>query len=60
MKIRKTLCSLDKDEIEDNIDEIAKIVSGARYICRKCARVARKKKYLGELRGRELRGRSFE
>jgi len=46
MKIRKTLCSLDRDEIEDNIDEIAKIVSGARYICRKCARVARKKKYL--------------
>ena len=46
MKIRGTLCRLDRNEIEDNIDDIAEMVSKAKHICRKCARVSRKKKYL--------------
>ena len=46
MKIPETLCCLDKDEIEDNLHDIAEVVTNAKYICRKCARVARKKKHL--------------
>lgn len=46
MKIPKTLCRLDRDDIRDNIDEIAKVVSPPKYICRKCARVSKKKKHL--------------
>lgn len=46
MKIRKTLCCLDKDDIGDNIRDVAKVVSRAKYVCRKCARAATKKKYL--------------
>lgn len=42
----KTLCSLDRDEIENNIDDIAKIVSNAKYICRRCARASNKKRHL--------------
>lgn len=46
MKIRKTLCCLGRDEIEDHIDDLIEIVSKAKYICRKCARVSSKKKHL--------------
>lgn len=46
MKIDKTLCCLDKDKIEKHMDDIVEIVSAAKYICRKCARVSKKKKYL--------------
>lgn len=46
MKIRKTLCGVGRNEIEDNIDDLAKIVSKARYICTRCARASKKKKYL--------------
>ncbi len=45
-KIKKTLCRLDKHDIEENIDDIASIVAEPKYLCRKCARVATKKKYL--------------
>ena len=45
-KIKKTLCDLDKNEIEEHIEEIASIVSEPQYLCRKCARVAINKKYL--------------
>lgn len=46
MKLRKTLCCLDRDDIEEHLDTVAKAVAGARYICRRCARAARKKKHL--------------
>lgn len=42
----KMLCRLKRDEIEDHLDELTDLVSPARHICRKCARVANKKKLL--------------
>ncbi len=45
-KIKKTLCKLDKHDIEENIDNIVLLVSEPKYLCLKCARVATKKKYL--------------
>ncbi|GFO67106.1 hypothetical protein GMLC_06850 [Geomonas limicola] len=41
-KDNKTLCKWDKDEIKDNLKELKKIVAEPRYVCRKCARVAKK------------------
>lgn len=46
MKIRKTLCGLSRKEIEDNLDSLGELVSNAKYICRRCARVSGKKKHL--------------
>jgi hypothetical protein len=46
MKIHHSLCSLSRKEIENNMDVLAEIVSSAKYICRKCARASKKKKYL--------------
>lgn len=46
MKIPKRLCCLDRQDIEKNLDELAEIISPAKHICRKCARVSSKKKYL--------------
>jgi hypothetical protein len=46
MKIKKTLCCLDRDEIKDNIDELSELCSSPKYICRKCARVSGKEKHL--------------
>jgi len=43
---QKMLCRLSRDEIEDRLDDLAEIVSPARHICQKCARVANKKKVL--------------
>jgi hypothetical protein len=45
-KIKKTLCKLDKHDIEESIDIIVSIISEPKFICRKCARVAKNKKYL--------------
>jgi len=42
----KTLCDLDKKDIERRLDQITRIVSAPQYICRKCARAAKKKEYL--------------
>jgi hypothetical protein len=42
----KTLCDLDKQDIEKKLDEIAKIVTDPKYLCRKCARASNKKEYL--------------
>lgn len=44
--MKKTLCSLDKDEIKENIADIASIVSKAKYLCRKCIRASRNAKHL--------------
>lgn len=42
----KTLCKWDKDDIKDNFKELKKIVSEPRYVCRKCARAAKKEEWL--------------
>lgn len=42
----KELCKLKKDELSKNIKKIVKIVKKPKYICEKCARVAKDKKYL--------------
>jgi len=46
VKIHKTLCRLDRNEIEESINELTEIVSNAKYLCHKCARVSKKKKHL--------------
>ncbi|MBP1681618.1 MAG: hypothetical protein H6Q35_1957 [Proteobacteria bacterium] len=45
MKIKK-LCGLKKDDIEKYAKKIFKIVSKPKFICEKCARVARDEKHL--------------
>jgi hypothetical protein len=45
-KIKKTLCKLDKHDIEESMPDIVSLVSEPKFICRKCARVAKNKKYL--------------
>ncbi len=42
----KTLCKLKKDELTDDFKQIVKIVINPKFICEKCARVAKEKKYL--------------
>lgn len=44
--IKKTLCKLDKHDMEENMDTVMKLVAKPHYLCGKCARVATKKKYL--------------
>lgn len=46
MKLNRTLCSLNKDEIDDNFTDIVNIISKAKHICRKCARGSSKAKHL--------------
>jgi hypothetical protein len=43
---KKSLCKWDKDEIKDDLDKLIDIVTPARYICRKCGRVAKDEDYL--------------
>lgn len=45
-KDTKPLCKWDKVEIKDNLKELKKIVAAPRYICKKCARAAKKEEYL--------------
>jgi len=45
-KIKKTLCKLDKHDMEESMDTLVKLVAEPHYLCGKCARVAKKKKYL--------------
>jgi len=42
----KTLCDLDKKEIEKNLPEIMAMVNRPGYVCRKCARAANKKEHI--------------
>lgn len=45
MKIGK-LCDLNRKEIECNLRDLEELVSKAKYICLRCARVSEKKKHL--------------
>lgn len=42
----KELCKLKKNELDINFKKIVKIVQKPKFICEKCARVAKDKKYL--------------
>ena len=42
----KTLCKLKKNELATDFKKIIKIVSKPKFICEKCARVAKDKEYL--------------
>lgn len=42
----KTLCKLKKNEMANDFKKILKIVKKPKFICEKCARVAKEKKYL--------------
>jgi len=42
----KTLCKLKKNELAADFKKILKIVKKPNFICEKCARVAKDKKYL--------------
>lgn len=42
----KTLCDLDKKEIEKRLPEIMGMVCRPLYLCRKCARAANKKEHV--------------
>ena len=42
----KTLCNWDEKRIRNNIDKLRLIVDSPRFVCKNCARVANKKKYL--------------
>ena len=47
MKIKKTLCELYEDGfVRDNLAEYTQLVRKGKFVCRRCGRVARKKKYL--------------
>ncbi|WP_026842525.1 hypothetical protein [Citrifermentans bremense] len=41
-KEEKPLCKWNKEEIKENLKELKKLVSAPRFVCRKCARAARK------------------
>ena len=45
-KLKKSICKLSKDEVEKSLEELVRIVSNPKYICQKCARVAKSKKQL--------------
>lgn len=42
----KPLCKWGKKTIGENFDEVTRIVTNAKYICRKCGRIANDKKYI--------------
>jgi hypothetical protein len=42
----KTMCKYKKEKIEENLETLKQIVKNPKYICRKCARVAKEEKYL--------------
>ncbi len=45
-KIKTTICKLSKAEIQESLEQIAREVQTARYLCRKCGRAAHHKSLL--------------
>jgi hypothetical protein len=45
-KKHKTLCSWKREEIESDLQELRKIVSDPRFVCRRCGRAVSKKKWV--------------
>lgn len=46
VKIKTTICKLSKSEIQETLEQIAREVLAARYLCRKCGRAAYHKSLL--------------
>lgn len=47
MKEKRTLCKLvEANYLSDSLDEYLKLVRKGRFVCRRCGRVARKKRNL--------------
>jgi len=46
MSKNKSLCDWHKTEIEKHFSELVEIISQPRYLCKKCARAAKKKQFL--------------
>lgn len=44
--MNKPLCKWGKKNIQAHFDEVTEIVSNAKFICKKCGRIAGSKKYL--------------
>jgi transposase-like protein len=42
----KTLCAFKKNYLKENLPKYKKLVRDARFVCKKCGRVADKKKWL--------------
>lgn len=42
----KTLCKWEKNDIKENLKELKKIVAEPRFVCRKCARAAKREEHL--------------
>jgi hypothetical protein len=45
-KTEDTLCKMKKNMIDEHFIEIKNIVNNPKYICKRCLRVAAKKKFL--------------
>jgi len=45
-KKQRSLCKWKSDHIWEDFDQLRKIVRKPKYVCRKCARSASKKKWL--------------
>jgi len=45
-KKKKHLCKWKEDDISAKFDKLITIVSGPKFVCKKCGRVADKKKWL--------------
>ncbi len=45
-KKEKMLCKWKKDDIEKKLDTLSDIVRNPKFVCKKCGRVADKKKWL--------------
>ena len=43
---KKELCKWKQDDIKKNIDDFSDIVRNPKFVCKKCGRVADKKKWL--------------
>lgn len=41
-KDKKSICKWDKDEIKDDLKKLKELVTPPKFICLKCARVAKK------------------
>jgi hypothetical protein len=45
-RINKTLCKVSKEGIKGDFVQLIEIVKKPKFICEKCARVSKRKKYL--------------
>jgi hypothetical protein len=52
-KKNQYLCDWKKSDISDDLDKLKTIVRNPRYVCMKCARVARDAEYLHKPEGIE-------